>query len=52
MSALDTTTPRSWPRQRGHAGAALSALAQIVSRDLLVTRREIVSLGPPRPDSP
>jgi len=43
MSVPDTTPPESRPRHRGHAGAALLALLHIVSRDLLVTRREIVS---------
>jgi ABC-2 type transport system permease protein len=43
MSTFQTTTLQPWPRHRGHAGAAVRALAQIVSRDVLVTRREIVS---------
>jgi ABC-2 type transport system permease protein len=43
MSTLDAAAIQSWPRHRGHAGAAFTALVQIVSRDLLVTRREFVS---------
>jgi len=44
MSAVDTIpTALTTPRHRGHAGAAAIALLHIVSRDLLVTRREIVT---------
>lgn len=43
MSVIDTASPRTLPRHHGHAGAAARALLHIVGRDLLVTRREIVT---------
>lgn len=44
MSVPDLTTQRHDLRPRSHASAALTAVVAIVSRDVLVTRREIASL--------
>jgi len=44
MSVPDLTTQRHELRPRSRASAALTAIVAIVSRDVLVTRREIASL--------
>ena len=44
MTVLDPSAQHLGLRPRGHARAALMAVVAIVSRDVLVTRREIASL--------
>lgn len=44
MTVLDPSAQHLRLRHRGHARAALTAVVAIVSRDVLVTRREIASL--------